>query len=96
MHHRTIAVQRKALLEQVAQRKAIHITHMMMAMMIYTWMAIMIMIGMTGIVIMPMVWMTQWMNLTRIGKYGRQIVKKRSRNDIILDRIRKQDTENMI
>ena len=40
-------------------------------MMIYTWMAIMIMIGMTGIVIMPMVWMTQWMNLTRIGKYGR-------------------------
>lgn len=96
MHHRTIAVQRKALLEQVAQRKAIHMTHMMMAMMIYTWMAIMIMIGMTGIVIMPMVWMTQWMNLTRIGKYGRQIVKKRSRNDIILDRIRKQDTENMI
>lgn len=85
MHHRTIAVQRKALLEQVAQRKAIHMTHMMMAMMIYTWMAI-----------MPMVWMTQWMNLTRIGKYGRQIVKKRSRNDIILDRIRKQDTENMI
>ena len=69
---------------------------MMMAMMIYTWMAIMIMIGMTGIVIMPMVWMTQWMNLTRIGKYGRQIVKKRSRNDIILDGIRKQDTENMI
>lgn len=53
----------------------------------------MIMIGMTVIVIMPMVWMTQWMNLTRIGKYGRQIVKKRSRNDIILDRIRKQDTE---
>ena len=96
MHHRTIAVQRKALLEQVAQRKAIYMTHMMMAMMIYTWMAIMIMIGMTGIVIMPMVWMTQWMNLTRIGKYGRQIVKKRSRNDIILDRIRKQDTENMI
>ena len=45
--------------------------HMMMAMMIYTWMAIMIMIGMIGIVIMPMVWMTQWMNLTRIGKYGR-------------------------
>ena len=45
---------------------------MMMAMMIYTWIAIMIMIGMTGIVIMPMV----WMNLTRIGKYGRQIVKK--------------------
>ena len=43
---------------------------MMMAMMIYTWIAIMIMIGMTGIVIMPMVWMTQWMNLTRIGKYG--------------------------
>ena len=41
---------------------------MMMAMMIYTWIAIMIMIGMTGIVIMPMVWMTQWMNLTRIGK----------------------------
>ena len=40
--------------------------------------------------------MTKWMNLTRIGKYGRQIVKKRSRNDIILDRIRKQDTENMI
>ena len=38
---------------------------------IYIWMAIMIMIGMTGIVIMPMVWMTQWMNLTRIGKYGR-------------------------
>jgi len=31
-----------------------------------------------------------------IGKYGRQIVKKRSRNDIILDRIRKQDTENII
>lgn len=61
MHHRTIAV----------QRKAIHMTHMMMAMMIYIWMAIMIMIGMTGIVIMPMVWMTQWMNLTRIGKYGR-------------------------
>ena len=49
MHHRTIAVQRKALLEQVAQRKAIHMTHMMMAMMIYTWMAIMIMIGMTGV-----------------------------------------------
>ena len=49
---------------------------MMMAMMIYTWIAIMIMLGMTGIVIMPMVWMTQWMNLTRIGKYGRQIVKK--------------------
>ena len=71
MHHCTIAVQRKALLEQVAQRKAIHMPHMMMAMMIYTWMAIMIMIGMTGIVIMPMVWMTQWMNLTRIGKYGR-------------------------
>lgn len=71
MHHRTIAVQRKALLEQVAQRKAIHMPHMMMAMMIYTWMAIMIMIGMIGIVIMPMVWMTQWMNLTRIGKYGR-------------------------
>lgn len=71
MHHRTIAVQRKALLEQVAQRKAIHMTHMMMAMMIYTWMAIMIMIGMTGIVITPMVWMMQWMNLTRIGKYGR-------------------------
>lgn len=71
MHHRTIAVQRKVLLEQVAQRKAIHMTHMMMAMMIYTWMAIMIMIGMTGIVIMPMVWMTQWMNLKRIGKYGR-------------------------
>lgn len=71
MHHRTIAVQRKALLEQVAQRKAIHMTHMMMAMMIYIWMEIMIMIGMTGIVIMPMVWMTQWMNLTRIGKYGR-------------------------
>lgn len=67
MHHRTIAVQRKVLLEQVAQRKAIHMTHMMMAMMIYTWMAIMIMIGMTGIVIMPMV----WMNLKRIGKYGR-------------------------
>ena len=67
MHHRTIAVQRKVLLEQVAQRKAIHMTHMM----IYTWMAIMIMIGMTGIVIMPMVWMTQWMNLKRIGKYGR-------------------------
>ena len=67
----TIAVQRKALLEQVAQRKAIHMTHMMRAMMIYTWMAIMIMIGMTGIVIMPMVWMMQWMNLTRIGKYGR-------------------------
>ena len=44
---------------------------MMMAMMIYTWMAIMIMIGMIGIVIMPMVWMTQWMNLKRIGKYGR-------------------------
>jgi len=44
MHHRTIAV----------QRKAIHMTHMMMAMMIYIWMAIMIMIGMTGIVIMPM------------------------------------------
>lgn len=40
MHHRTIAVQRKVLLEQVAQRKAIHMTHMMMAMMIYTWMAI--------------------------------------------------------
>lgn len=93
MHHRTIAVQRKALLEQVAQRKAIH---MMMAMMIYTWMAIIIMTGMTEIVIMPMVWMTQWMNLTRICKYGRQIVKKRSRNNIILDRIRKQDTENMI
>lgn len=71
MHHRTIAVQRKVLLEQVAQRKAIHMTHMMMAMMIYTWMAIMIMIGMIGIVIMPMVWMTQWMNLKRIGKYGR-------------------------
>lgn len=71
MHHHTIAVQRKALLEQVAQRKAIHMTHMMMAMMIYTWMAIMIMIGMTGIVVMPMVWMMQWMNLTRIGKYGR-------------------------
>lgn len=35
MHHRTIAVQRKALLEQVARRKAIHMTHMMMAMMIY-------------------------------------------------------------
>lgn len=70
MHHRTIAVQRKALQEQVAQRKAIYMTHMMMAMMIYTWMAIMIMIGMTGIVIMPKVWMTQWMNLTRIGKYG--------------------------
>lgn len=70
--------------------------HKEMAMMIYTWMAIMIMIGMTVIMIMPMVWMTQWMNLTRIGKYGRQIVKKRSRNDIILDRIRKQDTENMI
>ena len=69
---------------------------MMMAMMIYTWMAIMIMIGMTGIVIIPMVWMTQWVNLTRIGKYGRQIVKKRSRNDIILDGIRKQDTENII
>ena len=32
MHHRTIAVQRKVLLEQVAQRKAIHMTHMMMAM----------------------------------------------------------------
>lgn len=76
MHHRTIAVQRKALLEQVAQRKAIHMTHMMMAMMIYTWMAIIIMTGMTEIVIMPMVWMTQWMNLTRICKYGRQIVKK--------------------
>lgn len=45
---------------------------------------------------MPMVWMMRWMNLTRIGNYGRQIVKKRSRNDIILDRIRKQDTENMI
>ena len=30
MHHRTIAVQRKVLLEQVAQRKAIHMTHMMM------------------------------------------------------------------
>ena len=42
---------------------------------------------------MPMVWMMRWMNLTRIGNYGRQIVKKRSRNDIILDRIRKQDTE---
>ena len=69
---------------------------MMMAMMIYTWMAIMIMIGMTGIVIIPMVWMTQWVNLTRSGKYGRQIVKKRSRNDIILDGIRKQDTENII
>lgn len=53
---------------------------------------IMIMTGMTEIVIMPMV----WMDLTRIGKYGRQIVKKRSRNDIILDRIRKLDTENMI
>ena len=71
IHHRTIAVQRNVLLEQVAQRKVIHMTNMMMAMMIYTWMAIMIMIGMTGIVIMPMVWMTQWMNLTRIGKYGR-------------------------
>ena len=71
MHHRTIAVQRKVLLEQVAQRKAIHMTHMMMSMMIYTWMAIMILTGMTWIVIMPMVWMTQWMNLTRIGKYGR-------------------------
>ena len=35
------------------------------------------------------------MNLTRIGKYGRQIVKKRSRIDIILDRIREQDAENM-
>ena len=71
IRHRTIAVQRNVLLEQVAKRKVIHMTHMMMAMMIYTWMAIMIMIGMTGIVIMPMVWMTQWMNLTRIGKYGR-------------------------
>ena len=39
---------------------------------------------------MPMVWMTQWMNLTRIGKYGWQIVKKRSSIDIILDRIREQ------
>lgn len=68
MHHRTIAVQRKALLEQVAQRKAIHMTHMMMAMMISIWMAIMIMIGMTGIVIMPMVWMTQWMSTEKTGK----------------------------
>ena len=41
------------------------------------------------------VWMTQWMNLMRIGKYGRQIVKKRSRIDIILDRIRVQKAENM-
>lgn len=82
IYHRTIAV----------QRKAIHMTHTMMAMMIYTWMAIMIM---TGIVIMPMVWMTQWMNLTRSGKYGRQIVKKRSRIDIILDGIKEHDAENM-
>lgn len=81
-YHRTIAV----------QRKAIHMTHTMMAMMIYTWMAIMIM---TGIVIMPMVRMTQWMNLTRSGKYGRQIVKKRSRIDIILDGIKEHDAENM-
>ena len=69
--HHTIAVRRKVLLEQVAQRKAIHMTLMMMVMMIYTWMAIMIMTGMTGIVIMLMVWMTQWMNLTRTGNYGR-------------------------
>ena len=82
IYHRTIAV----------QRKAIHMTHTMMAMMIYTCMAIMIM---TGIVIMPMVWMTQWMNLTRSGKYGRQIVKKRSRIDIILDGIKEHDAENM-
>jgi len=39
--------------------------------------------------------MTQWMNLTRIGKYGRQIVKKRSRIDIILYRIMDQKAENM-
>lgn len=90
IYHRTIAV----------QRKAIHMTHTMMAMMIYTWMAMMIytwmaIMIMTGIVIMPMVWMTQWMNLTRSGKYGRQIVKKRSRIDIILDGIKEHDAENM-
>ena len=96
MHHRTIAVQRNVLLEQVAQRKVIHMIHMMMAMMIYTWMAIMIMIGMTGIVIMPMVWMTQWMNLTRIGKVWQANSEKRSHIDIILDRIREQKAENMI
>ena len=39
IHHRTIAVQRNVLLEQVAQRKVIHMTHMMMAMMISSWMA---------------------------------------------------------
>lgn len=71
IHHRTIAVQRKVLLEQAVQRKAIHITHMMMAMMIYIWMAIMIMIGMTGIVIMLMVWMMQWMSTEKIGKHCR-------------------------
>ena len=42
IYHRTIAV----------QRKAIHMTHTMMAMMIYTWMTIMIMTGIIKTAIM--------------------------------------------
>ena len=82
MNHRTITVQRKVLLEQAAQRKAIHITHMMMAMMIYTWMAIMIMTGMTGIVIMLMVWMMQWMSTEKIGKADRAYGKKTTMEEL--------------
>ena len=82
MNHRTIAVQRKVLLEQAAQRKAIHITHMMMAMMIYTWMAIMIMTGMTGIVIMLMVWMMQWMSTEKIGKADRAYGKNTTMEEL--------------
>ena len=67
MHHRTIAAQRKVLQEQVAQRKAIHMTLMTMAMMISIWMAIMTMTDMTETAIMPMVWMMQWMNLKNWG-----------------------------
>ncbi len=82
IHHRTIAVQRKVLLEQAVQRKAIHITHMMMAMMIYIWMAIMIMIGMTGIVIMLMVLMMQWMSTEKISKADRAYEKKTTMEEL--------------
>ena len=45
-------VRRKIIPEQAAQRKPIHTIHTMMVMMIYTWMAIMIMTGIIKTAIM--------------------------------------------
>ena len=75
IHRHTIAVRRKALLEQAAQRKAIHMIHMMMVMMISIWMAIMTMTDMTETAIMPMVWMMQWMSTEKTGKADKVLRK---------------------